>query len=184
MHRVPNTSRRFYDRMVDDNLIWEYRADLERLAARLCRDPHDAEDVAQSTLLKALQARGDFRGEATVRTWLHRIATNECLMMRRRRRPDPVDVVDASDRGLIQVTDRVDTPEDLALVAETQGEVLAALSDLPQHHRTAVLLVDGCRMSYEEAARATDLTPAAIRSILYRARKVLRDRLEQAEAGT
>ena len=131
--------------------------------------------------MKALQARGDFRGEATVRTWLHRIATNECLMLRRRRRPEPVDVLDASDRGLIKLTDPVDTPEELALVSETQGEVLSALSDLPENHRVAVLMVDGCRMSYGEAAEAIGTTPAAVRSMLYRARRVLRDRLEQAE---
>ena len=52
------------------------------------RDPENAADVAQNTLLKAAQHIDGFRGEASVRTWLHTIATNECRMIRRRRQPE------------------------------------------------------------------------------------------------
>ncbi|MHB8331490.1 MAG: RNA polymerase sigma factor, partial [Candidatus Dormibacteria bacterium] len=70
---------------------WQYGGDIHRLARQLCGHREDAEDVAQSTLLKASLHLDDFRGEASLRTWLHRIATNECRQLRRRKIPDSLD---------------------------------------------------------------------------------------------
>lgn len=164
---------------MDPQTIWRYEQDLARLAARICPNPHDAQDITQSALVKAVEAHGTFRGEATIRTWLHRIATNECLMMLRKRRPEPADDLDGLT--VVDPTVRVDTPEDLILVAETQGEVLTALAALPDRTRTAVMIVDGCGLSYQEAADAMDSTPAAVRSLLFRGRQTLRAALDRVE---
>jgi RNA polymerase sigma-70 factor (ECF subfamily) len=161
--------------VVDSDVILEYRRQLERLAQRLCGDPHDAEDVAQSALMKAVQGRGDFRGEATVMTWLHRIASNECLMLRRRKRPGSLDAL--METGGYEEGASGATPEELAMVSETQAEVLSALQALPEHHRNVVMLVDGCGMSYAEVAQLLGTTTAAVRSTLFRARKTLRAHL-------
>jgi RNA polymerase sigma-70 factor, ECF subfamily len=161
---------------VEPDLILEYRLQLERLARRLCGDPHDAEDVAQSALMKAVQARSEFRGEATVMTWLHRIATNECLMMRRRKRPGSLDALVESG-GFAESAGGAG-PEELALVSETQAEVLSALQLLPEPHRNAIMMVDGCGMSYAEASAMLGTTTAALRSTLFRARKQLRSQFE------
>ncbi|MHB8394058.1 MAG: RNA polymerase sigma factor [Candidatus Dormibacteria bacterium] len=67
--------------------VWHYGAEVQRPAEQLCRHPQDAEDVAQSTLVQAASHMEGFRGEASLRTWLHRIATNECRQLRRRRVP-------------------------------------------------------------------------------------------------
>ncbi len=63
------------------------RADVWRLARQLCQHREDAEDVTQSALLKPAQHLDGFRWEASLRTWLHRIATGECRMLRRRKVP-------------------------------------------------------------------------------------------------
>ncbi len=160
---------------MDAHIIWQYEADLNRLARRLCPNPLDAEDVAQTALMKAVVGRQGFRGEATIRTWLHRIATNECLMLHRKRQPAGVDDVETLQPA--DPTHYVDTPEDLILVSETQGEVLAAVADLPERQQAVVLAVDGCGMSYEEAATALGMSEAGIRSTLFRARRALRARL-------
>ena len=70
-------------------MIWSQAGDVARLARQLCQHREDAEDVTQASLLKAAQRLDGFRGEASLRTWLHRITVNECLMIRRRatRRP-------------------------------------------------------------------------------------------------
>jgi RNA polymerase sigma factor (sigma-70 family) len=73
--------------------VWAYQADVGRLARHLCRHPQDAEDVAQSALLKAVQHLDGFRAEASLRTWLHRVATNECRMLRRRKTPISLDTL-------------------------------------------------------------------------------------------
>ncbi len=66
------------------DLVWAQAEDVARLSRQLCGHPEGAEDVAQSSLVKAAEHIAGFRGEATVRTWLHRITTNECRMLRRR----------------------------------------------------------------------------------------------------
>ncbi len=85
---------------VPADAVWRYREDVWRLASQLCRHRQDAEDVTQSALLKAVQQLGGFRWEASLRTWLHRIATNECRMLRRRTVPASRDelLADAATR--------------------------------------------------------------------------------------
>ncbi len=166
--------------------FWLYREDVWRVASHLCQHREDAEDVTQSALLKAAQHLDGFRWETSLRTWLHRIATNECRMLRRRkvtlsldelleeaataehRPPEPAaSEPAASGPG----------PEELAIEAETRRQVLAALADLPDHYRTALLLKDGLALSAEEVATAMGVTVPAAKSVLHRARAALRERL-------
>ncbi len=155
--------------------VWRYRDDLSALARRLCRHPEDAEDVAHSTLLKAAAAIEGFRGEATVRTWLHRIAANECRMLRRAKSPSSLDhlldadILDLEAAGL--------DPEELVVELETRRELLAALEEIPDRYRCALLLREGRGLSMEELAAALDTTVPAAKSLLYRARAALRSRL-------
>lgn len=159
-----------------DGDVWAYRDDLQRLANYLCRDPDDAEDVAHSALLKAAQKMDTFRGESTVRTWLHTITTNECRMLRRRKQPTSLDSYfdTAIDDGV-----RADepNPEEIALELEARQEVLAGLEALPADYRCALLLKEGQGLSVAEVASMMGTTEAATRSTLYRARKMLRERI-------
>jgi RNA polymerase sigma-70 factor (ECF subfamily) len=127
--------------------------------------------------MKAVKGFDDFRGESTVRTWLHRITTNECLMMRRKKTPGSLDQLSEMNESAYEPEDPSRAPEELAMVSETQTEVLAALDLLPEHYRNTVMLVDGCGMSYDEVARTTQTSVAAVRSTLFRARKALRQQL-------
>ena len=160
--------------------IWEYRDDLERLARHLCRHPEDAADVAQTALLKAAEKLDGFRGEASLRTWLHRIATNECRMMRRRRAPSSLDAL-FDDVAEGRAPERVETapdPEEIVLDLEARESVLAALETLPDRHRCVLLLVDGNGLSYRQAAQVMGVSDPALRSLLFRARAALREALE------
>lgn len=150
---------------------------MERLARYLCRDPDDAEDVTHSALLKAAQKLDTFRGESSVRTWLHTITTNECRMLRRRKQPASLDgYFDAAlEDGL--TTDEPD-PEEVALELEARQEVLAGLEKLPADYRCALLLKDGQGLSVAEVAQMMDVSEASVRSTLYRARRMLRETLE------
>jgi len=154
--------------------VWAYRDDLERLARYLCRDPDDAEDVAHTALLKAAQKLDTFRGESSVRTWLHTITTNECRMLRRRKQPTSLDgYFDAAiEDGL--TADQPD-PEEIALELEARQEILAGLETLPADYRCALLLKDGQGLSVAEVSRMMDVSEASVRSTLYRGRRMLRD---------
>ena len=163
--------------------VWGYRDEVWRLASQLCRHRQDAEDVTQSALLKAAQRIDGFRWEASLRTWLHRIATNECRMLRRRKVPASLDELleDAAtaSRPKAEPTAPGPGPEEAAIEAETRRRVVLALSGLPDHYRTAVLLKDGLGMPAEEVAAAMGVTVPAARSMLHRARQALRGSLAE-----
>jgi RNA polymerase sigma-70 factor (ECF subfamily) len=160
--------------------VWRYREDVWRLANQLCRHHEDAEDVTQNALLKADQHLNDFRWEASLRTWLHRIATNECRMLRRRKVPLSLDeLLEEAATGEHRPPEPAASgpgPEELAMEAETRRQVLAVLADLPDRYRAALLLKDGLALSAEEVAMAMGITVPAARSVLHRARAALRER--------
>jgi RNA polymerase sigma-70 factor (ECF subfamily) len=164
--------------------VWRYREDVWRLARQLCRHPQDAEDVTQNALLKAAQHLDGFRWEASLRTWLHRIATNECRMLRRRRVPLSLDeMLESAATGEQRPAELPALgagPEELAVEAETRRQVLAALGSLPEHYRVALLLKDGLGLPAEDLATAMGVTVPAAKSVLHRARSALRDRLAPA----
>jgi RNA polymerase sigma-70 factor, ECF subfamily len=161
--------------------VWHYRDDVWRLARQLCRHREDAEDVTHSALLKAAEHLDGFRWEASLRTWLHRIATNECRMLRRRKAPLSLEALleEAATAEHRQDEPAADAPgpEEVAVEAETRRRVLTALEGLPERYRTALLLKDGLGLRAEGVAQAMGVTVPAVRSILHRARSTLRERL-------
>jgi RNA polymerase sigma-70 factor (ECF subfamily) len=167
--------------------VWRYRQDVWRLASQLCRHPQDAEDVTHSALLKAAQHLDEFRWEASLRTWLHRIATNECRMLRRRKPPLSLEAMleqaATAEHPPEEPQDQAPGPEEVAVEAETRRRVLAALEALPDHYRTALLLKDGLGLRAEVVARAMGTTVPAAKSILHRARSVLRERMSSPARG-
>ncbi|MEJ7615147.1 MAG: sigma-70 family RNA polymerase sigma factor [Candidatus Fervidibacter sacchari] len=168
--------------MVKPEEIWRYREEIHRLARQLCRHKEDAEDVAQATLLKAVQHLNEFRGEASVRTWLHRIATNECRMLRRRQTEVSLEQLletFATEEGTehFELPAEVPNPEEVAEEAEMRRLVLQALENLPERYRTVLLLKDGEGMKEREIAQAMGLSLLAVKALLHRARKALREEL-------
>jgi RNA polymerase sigma-70 factor, ECF subfamily len=162
--------------------VWGYREDVWSLARQLCGHREDAEDVTQSTLLKAVQHLDGFRWEASLRTWLHRIATNECRMLRRQKTPasldEMLDAVTAGERSAGEPSDHDPGPEELAEEAEARRRVVAALAELPEHYRTVLLLKDGLGLRATDLAQATGTSVPAAKATLHRARRALRSRIE------
>lgn len=159
---------------ISADLVWHYRRDIERLASVLCKHREDAEDVSQASLLKAATHINGFRGEASIRTWLHRVATNECAM-RRRRKPHP------SFEGMVSEGWNHPSddhgPERLALDSESKREVLQAVSSLPHQYRCVLLLKDGEGLPLKTVASILGTTVPSVKSTLHRARRRLRESL-------
>ena len=141
------------------------------LAGRMLGDPAEAEDVAQEAFVRAWkQAPGWRPGGARFDTWLHRVALNLCYDRLRRRREIPTDAPPerpdegpAPDRGL--------------LAAETGARVDAALADLPQRQREAIVLCHYQDLSNIEAASVMEISVEALESLLSRGRRALRQSL-------
>lgn len=153
-----------------------------RLGLKMLGNSLDAEDVLQTTFLKALQSLDEFEGRSSPMTWLYRIAVNEALMLLRKRRPQ-VEIVDEpvgeSDdiTPPVQLTDWCCLPESDFLTAESRKALDAAIQTLPERLKAVFLLRDIEGLSIQETMDALELSETAVKSRLLRARLHLREQL-------
>ena len=177
-----------------DTAVGRYRRELLAHCYRMTGSPSDAEDLVQEVYLRAWRAYGSFEGRSSLRTWLHRIATNVCLtaLEGKDRRPLPSGLGTASSEGADPLDERTEVPwlgpmPDAALLgtadpADVVAErdtvrlaFVAALQHLPARQRAVLVLRDVLRWSAAEVAEATGSSVASVNSALQRARATLGD---------
>lgn len=148
------------------------------MAMRMTRDPHDAEDLVQDTLLRAHRAIDRFDGRHP-RAWLLTILRNTQINRVRKRSPvlafDPEALF-----GRLPEADGRDTVAEDALDRIADPVVVSALAGLSESHRAVVTLVDIEDLSYKEAAEMLDVPIGTVMSRLHRARAKLRRSLEKS----
>ncbi len=159
------------DRAAFDMLTARYGLRLRRAALRVLGDPAAAEDVAQDALLRAWTRAATYDStQASVSTWLHRIAVNAAIDRVRAAKP----TTEVSD----ELHDPA-APADLVLAGRQRNQLLAeAISTLPARQRTALALTYGQGWSGQEAARALSVSTRALEGLLHRGRKMLRAYIE------
>lgn len=146
---------------------------LLRYARSLTTDPADAEDLVQETLTRALERAAGFRGESSLKTWLHRIEHNIAVDQARRRRETPrEDVAEDVERRWQDDTYTVDAAA-VTVRAETRMELLEALTHLPVVYRTAVVLHDSEGITMREVAEIEGVNLPAAKQRLRRGRMML-----------
>ncbi|WP_297529499.1 RNA polymerase sigma factor RpoE [Thiohalobacter sp.] len=169
------------DKRAFDLLVRKYQHRIVQLVTRYVHNPADAQDVAQEAFIKAYRALPKFRGDSAFYTWLYRIAINTAknhLVAQGRRPPgDDIDAADAEqfegESGLKEYA----TPEHEVLSAEIGRTVEAAIEDLPEDLRTAIVLRELEGLSYEEIAEAMECPIGTVRSRIFRAREAIEKRL-------
>jgi RNA polymerase sigma-70 factor (ECF subfamily) len=183
-------------------LVESGRAELHAHCYRMLGSLHDADDALQETLLRAWRALPRFRGQSSLRTWLHRIATNVCLdvIARRPKRVLPIDYgppraagdpepdEPASSTAWIEpYPDETLGFADGAAAPEARYEhrealelaFIAALQHLSPRQRAALILRDVLGFSAKEAAQSLATSVASVNGALLRARKTVQERLPQ-----
>jgi len=170
-----------------DTLIRRHDRFLYRVARSILLDDYEAEDVVQETFIKAFKRLMDFRGEASLSTWLTRIALNEALARKRRHR------ITVELEALQQPGTQIETS---AMIAPAQGpEVTAAqnqirrlleraIDGLPDSLRTVFVMRDVEELSTAEAARLLGLGEPTVKTRLHRARRMLRQILGDQVAAS
>lgn len=154
----------------------ELYAEHARLVAGICRgllrDPEEAADAAQQSFLAAHRSLLAGTTPQDPAAWLATIARNECRMrIRKRMAALPTVALDPELDG------RGDTTHQAAVERASVAELRDAVADLPKRQREAFLLREVRGLSYDEVARAMDVSPPSVEALLWRARKSVADRI-------
>lgn len=160
-------------------LLSRHQRRVYRFGLKMCRDPEDAKDVLQETLLAAARTVKDFRGASSVSTWLYTIARSFCIKRRRRSRfaPEREESLDARAPGLEarQIPDGARNPEEDLAGRQLQGALEEAISLLDPMYREVLVLRDVEGLTAREVVEVTGLTVEAVKSRLHRARVAVRE---------
>jgi RNA polymerase sigma-70 factor (ECF subfamily) len=168
-------------------LIAQYHQPLYSLIARSLNDPADAADITQEVFIKVFRSIRGFHGDASLRTWLYRIALHEASNQRRwwsRHKKQEITIdssfdsdPDAENNHLslaATLADRSNSPFDHAVQAEVRERVEAALRQIPETFRTVVILREIEGFAYEEISEILNVNLGTVKSRLTRGRSALR----------
>jgi RNA polymerase sigma-70 factor, ECF subfamily len=154
-----------------------------RMALQILGDSQDAEDVLQETYIKAYHALPGFEGRSSLTTWLYRIATNEALMLLRKRKPGVVSMDEGAlfdgeeESEGMQIVDFCCLPEGELLSSETRRYLDQAVQNLPENMRLVFVLRDLEGLSIQETAATLNISENNVKTRLLRARLRLRQEL-------
>lgn len=166
-----------------DALLRRHEARIYRFSMKMCRQPEDAQDVLQDTLLAMARSLRDFRGGSSVSTWLYTIARSFCIKKRRKRKHAPRTLLSLEHEALRPaaiVRDPALGPDDAVAGMELERLVQAAIGALEHSQREVLVLRDVEGLPAAQVAQVLGVSTAAVKSRLHRARAALRARVAPA----
>jgi RNA polymerase sigma-70 factor, ECF subfamily len=166
-------------------LIRRYERPLFSLLFRMVRDRELAEDLAQETFIKALNAIESYRPEFKFSSWIFKIANNAAIDHLRRRELDTLslegsphaETPEAIEATALQIDNRQESPLDEVAARELGGQIEAAIAQLRPEYRSCILLRHVEGRAYEEIAQMLNLPLGTVKTYIHRARNELRQLL-------
>jgi RNA polymerase sigma-70 factor (ECF subfamily) len=155
-------------------LVTRYQTGVFNVCYRILHERTDAEDMAQETFIRAHERLSTFDEQREFGPWIRRVAANVCLnYLESRRATAPLD--DERD------ADESQRPERQAEVHERSEQIRSALGALPAHYRVVVELRHYQDLSYDEIAAELNIPLSDVKSHLFRARKLLAEKLHASD---
>ena len=188
----PDAEARFIEKLkagdadAFDALVVRFSGDVYSILYRLTENAEEAGDLTQETFISALTAIKGFRGEAGLKTWLFRIAINHSRnrfrWWKRRRREVTVSIdseIGNSEQKVHEtLADKGRNPEEAAISNEREEALMAALHELPDIFREAIVLCDIEGLSYDEISVTLGVNIGTVKSRIARGRLDLRRKLK------
>lgn len=154
-------------------LLERHQGQIYRFGMKMCRNPEDAKDVLQDTLLSVARSVKDFRGSSAISTWLFTVARSFCLKKRRKGKFAPTEP--ASLESVIEhVADPNRAADEMLASKQVERALEMAIGNLEPRYREVLLLRDVEGLTAPEVARITGASVQAVKSRLHRARLSVR----------
>jgi RNA polymerase sigma-70 factor, ECF subfamily len=157
-----------------EQLLERHQSQVYRFGMKMCRDPDDAKDVLQDTLLSVARNVRDFRGGSSLSTWLYTIARSFCVKKRRKSKFAPSDVAASLEGEAERVLDPGAIADEALASKQIEQALEAAITSLEPMYREVLLLRDVEGLTAPEVARVTGTSVQAVKSRLHRARLAVR----------
>ncbi len=163
-----------------ESLIERHQALVAGTVARMLGSNSDVEDIAQQVFIRVWRSAGRYVARAKFTTWLLKITRNLVFneMRRAKRHPHVPVQIDPDAEELPLKDENTETPDAALLQTELHQAIESAIMQLPETQRMALVLRRYKDLSYEEIADILELSLPAVKSLLFRARTELRERLK------
>ena len=165
------------DEAAFETLVRLYEKKVYTLCRRMCSNDEDAQEAAQDAFLSLWRSAKSFRGEASLSTWLYRLATNACIDLLRRNKRGGERVSLDDEETTFELSDPSPLPEQVVERRETQKLIEEGLAALPEDYRAVLLLREAEGLSYAEIADAMHVELGTVKSRISRGRVLLRNYL-------
>lgn len=170
------------DQAAFEAIVQRYERPIYSFIYRMMGNADDAADLTQDCFVRAYRSLGKTNNELNVSAWLHRIASNACLdVLRRRQRIRWLPWDNARHEPLLGSADG-DSPERQALATETSAIVQETLSQMSPRNRAALIMREYEGMSCDEIGDVLGLSRSAVKSVLFRGREEFRKLYPEAES--
>jgi RNA polymerase sigma-70 factor (ECF subfamily) len=175
MHSVATGDTNAFERLIE-----RHQALVAGTVARMLGSNADVEDIAQQVFIRVWKSAGRYVARAKFTTWLLKITRNLVFneMRRAKRHPHLPVQIDPESEEIPLKDEQTSTPDATLLQRELQQAIENAITLLPDTQRMALVLRRYEELSYEEIAEVLDLSVPAVKSLLFRARTELRERLK------
>ena len=165
------------DETAFEALVRLYEKKIYTLCRRMCGNDEDAQEAAQDAFLSLWRSAKSFRGDASLATWLYRLATNACIDLLRRNQRGGERVSLDDEETTLELVDAAPLPEQALERKETQRLIEEGLRALPEEYRAILLLREAEGLSYAEIADAMHMELGTVKSRISRGRVLLRNYL-------
>jgi RNA polymerase sigma-70 factor (ECF subfamily) len=161
-------------------LLERHQAQVYRFSMKMCRDPEDAKDILQETLIALARGVREFRATSSLSTWLYTVARNACVKKRRRSKFAPQSELSLDERADAERPELVSSapgPDDIVDGRDVQHALLRAFERLDPSSREVLVLRDSEGLTAAEVAEVLGISVEAVKSRLHRARVAVRAEL-------
>jgi RNA polymerase sigma-70 factor (ECF subfamily) len=163
------------DREAFTELVTRHLTPVVHFAMRYVGRRPDAEDVAQEAFIRLWKHAAEWEEKGfSIRSWIYRITYNLCIDELRKRKP----LTPVEDEVILASTEQ---PDEDVYQDQRQRQVAAALKELPERQRTALVLCVYQGLSNQNAATVMDISVEALESLLSRARRMLRNKMTETQ---